>query len=380
MDPAREPLAGGNLQRRPAAAAAARGGGAQEPPPRGQRAIHADVDPAPRPRPGMQKLAIAAIVVLACLQFLPATHFRDPSNPRGGWISVDGSRKPADSLDDVGTVDVFTWVTCLDLRTLAVLTNSTLTSSSDAQNISFHFLIPEGGNDKLPYHKLKVVLPDSNITVTSQKQIKDKLNVATPEGNFLWSFHKELSPLLIGTTQISKKRYVYTSADSIIRGRIEDLAHLDLGSHAIAVAEDCSKRFGDYVSMDVLNAIQRTAAKSWVSTEPYDKDACLLDFDVLLVEPRKLEKNLVDAIMWWARAVNVANPRDQIRLAIALTFYGKHVKLPSNWGRANAHADILTYDGPKNVCSEDGRQHEQAGHGEIWQQFLHQKSEAILSA
>ncbi|GJM96807.1 hypothetical protein PR202_ga13675 [Eleusine coracana subsp. coracana] len=343
MDPAREPLAGGNLQRRPAAAAAARGGGAQEPPPRGQRAIHADVDPAPRPRPGMQKLAIAAIVVLACLQFLPATHFRDPSNPRGGWISVDGSRKPADSLDDVGTVDVFTWVTCLDLRTLAVLTNSTLTSSS-------------------------------------QKQIKDKLNVATPEGNFLWSFHKELSPLLIGTTQISKKRYVYTSADSIIRGRIEDLAHLDLGSHAIAVAEDCSKRFGDYVSMDVLNAIQRTAAKSWVSTEPYDKDACLLDFDVLLVEPRKLEKNLVDAIMWWARAVNVANPRDQIRLAIALTFYGKHVKLPSNWGRANAHADILTYDGPKNVCSEDGRQHEQAGHGEIWQQFLHQKSEAILSA
>jgi hypothetical protein len=112
---------------------------------------------------------------------------------------------------------------------------------SDPHNISFHFLIPEGGNDKLPYHKLKVVLPDANITVTrwaqkisvplvflslclssylylcSQKQIKDKLNVATPEGNFLWSFHKEFSPLLIGTTQFSKKRYVYTAADSIIK-------------------------------------------------------------------------------------------------------------------------------------------------------------------
>jgi hypothetical protein len=37
---------------------------------------------------------------------------------------------------------------------------------SDPYNISFHFLIPEGGNDKLPYHKLKVVLPDANITVT----------------------------------------------------------------------------------------------------------------------------------------------------------------------------------------------------------------------
>jgi hypothetical protein len=46
-----------------------------------------------------------------------------------------------------------------------------------------------------------------------------------------------------------------------------------------------------------------------VSKEPYDKDACLLDFDVVLVEPRKLEKNLVDAIKWWTRAVNVADPR-----------------------------------------------------------------------
>ena len=111
---------------------------------------------------------------------------------------------------------------------------------SDPQNISFHFLIPEGGNDKLPYHKLKVVLPDSNLTVTrwahkpsfcrschcghshtcvpcSQRQIKDKLNVATPEGNFLWLFHKELSPLLIAKSQLSKKRYLHISADSIVK-------------------------------------------------------------------------------------------------------------------------------------------------------------------
>jgi hypothetical protein len=90
-----------------------------------------------------------------------------------------------------------------------------------------------------------------------------------------------------------------------LQGKIEDLAHLDLGTYAIAVVEDCSKRFGDYVNMDALNAIQRTAGKSWVSTEPYDKDACLLDFNVLLVEPRKLEKNLVDAIKWWTTAINV---------------------------------------------------------------------------
>ncbi|KAL6894193.1 hypothetical protein ACP4OV_008291 [Aristida adscensionis] len=408
MDPAREPLsaAGGGLQRRPAAAA--RAAGAQEPP-RGPRPIHADVDPPPRARPALQKLAIAAIVALGCLQFLPATHFRDPADPLRKWIAFDGSSKAADPLDEVGPVHIFSWINCLDLRTLVVLTNSTLSSSSDPQNITFHYLIPEGGDDKLPYHKLKVVLPDSNLAVTSQKKIKDKLNVATPEGNFLWTFQNELSPLLIATTKFSQKRYVYISADSItkypgeknlpsvplfctmmifivclivqaVAGKIEDLARTELGTYGIAAVEDCSKRLGDYVSMDVLNAIQRTGAKSWVSKNPYDKDACLLDLDLLLVQPHKLEKNLVDSIMWWVQVIDVANPRDKIRLAIALAFYDKYLKLPSNWSRANANSDILNYDGPKNVCSEDGRQHEQAGHGEIWQQYLHQKSEAILSA
>jgi len=37
---------------------------------------------------------------------------------------------------------------------------------SDPLNVSFHFLIPKGGNVKLSYHKLKVLLPDSNLTVT----------------------------------------------------------------------------------------------------------------------------------------------------------------------------------------------------------------------
>jgi hypothetical protein len=127
MDPAREPLAGG-LQRRPAAAARA-GGGPQEPPPGGQRAIHADVDPQPRPWPWMQKVAILAIVLLGCLQFLPATHFRDPNDPHRNWIPFDGSRNPTDLSNVVGSVDVFSWTSCLDLRTLAVLTNSTLSSS-----------------------------------------------------------------------------------------------------------------------------------------------------------------------------------------------------------------------------------------------------------
>lgn len=84
---------------------------------------------------------------------------------------------------------------------------------------------------------------------------------------------------------------------------------MDLGTYAIAATEDCTKRFADLVSMDVLSALQRAAPKGWVPKELYDKDTCLLDFDVLLVEPRKLEKNLVALIEWWAGAVNLPNPR-----------------------------------------------------------------------
>ncbi|KAL5209473.1 hypothetical protein ABZP36_005096 [Zizania latifolia] len=369
----------GGLQRRPAAAAAAARAEGAEPPP-GQRVLHGDIDPPPRVRPGMQKLAIAAIVVLGCLQFLPATHFRHPADPRRTWIPFDRSRYPVDLPNDTGSVDVFSWISCLDLGALAVLTNSTLSSSSDPHNISFNFLIPEGGTGKLPYYKLKVVLPDSNVTVTSQKQIKDKLNVATPEGNLFWSFPNELSPIIIGTTKFSQKRYVYISADSIVKGKVEDLAHIDLGTYAIGAVEDCTKRVGDYVSMDVLNAVQKTAAKNLVSTEPYDKDACLLDFDVLVVEPRKLQKYLIDSIMLWFRAFSLANPRDQIRLVMTLALHDNYLKLPSSWKHADANSDILNYDGPKNICSEGGHQDQEQGYGDNWQQYLDQKSLAILSS
>uniref|UniRef100_A0A8R7Q0R6 Uncharacterized protein n=1 Tax=Triticum urartu TaxID=4572 RepID=A0A8R7Q0R6_TRIUA len=297
-------------------------------------------------------------------------------------ITIAGIVYPRQELShEVTSVDVFSWISCLDLRTLAVLTNSTLSSSSHPHDVSFNFLIPEGGNDQLPYYKLKSVLPaDSNITITSQKQITDKLNVTTPEGNFLWVVRNELSPIIITTTQLSRKRYVYISADSIIKGKIEDLVRIDLGNYAIGAAEDCSERLGDYISIDVLNVVQRMAPKGLVYSEPYDKNACLLDFDVLLVEPRNLKRNLIPSIAFWSKVVNVAaNQRDRIRLAMTLAFYDNYLKLPPNWKRENANTDIVYYDGPKNVCSEDDGQHQEKGSGKTWQQYLGQKSEAILS-
>uniref|UniRef100_A0ACD5WBT4 Uncharacterized protein n=1 Tax=Avena sativa TaxID=4498 RepID=A0ACD5WBT4_AVESA len=362
----------------PSAAASAMGEGTQQP----QPVIHFDVEPAPRAWTRMQMLALAAILVLGGLKYLPAaTHFCHRGR---NWTSFDPSRHPADLSHQVGgvdfvekkvgCVDILSWISCLDLRALAVLTNSTLSSSSQPDDVSFSFLIPEGGNDQLPFYKIKSVLPDSNITVTSQKQIKDKLNVATPQGNSLWSFRNELPPIIIAATGFSRKRYVYISADSVVKGKVEDLVRIDLGSYAIGAAEDCSKRLGDYASMDVLNVVQRTH-RDLVYTESYDKDACLLDFDILLVEPRNLKRNLIDSIKLWTMAVNLPNSRDAIRVAMTLAFYGNYLKLPTNWKRANESTDILYYDGPKNVCYESGHKHREKASGKAWQQYLSQKSE-----
>ncbi|RZS11688.1 hypothetical protein BHM03_00043051 [Ensete ventricosum] len=54
--------------------------------------LRADIDPPPRPRPALQSLAFGLIVLLGCLQFLPATHFRDPADPHRNWIPLDPNR------------------------------------------------------------------------------------------------------------------------------------------------------------------------------------------------------------------------------------------------------------------------------------------------
>lgn len=46
-------------------------------------------DPPPTPRPVSQLLAFGLIIVLALLQFLPATHFRDASDPFRKWVAFD---------------------------------------------------------------------------------------------------------------------------------------------------------------------------------------------------------------------------------------------------------------------------------------------------
>ncbi|XP_073005081.1 uncharacterized protein [Typha latifolia] len=387
---------GSGLARRPTSSSRA-------PPSAGGGPIRPDIEPSPRPKPVMQKIAIGVIVALGCLQFLPATHFRDPADPLRSWIPFDPNRSSPISTnrrtvenehssriqkqDEVPGIHIFSWTNCLDLRVLAVLANSTLSSARYPEGIFLHFFVPEDEDEKLPYYKLKVVLPNSNIDITGQKDAKERLKSAHPEVEVLWTFPYEIAPLVIPTKYFSLNRYAYISPDTIIKGNIEDLFGVDLGSHAIGAAEDCSSRLGDYVNMEVLNAIQRTAAKSWISDKPYDKNACLPDLSILLVDPHKLEKTLMESILWWTKVLDAGSERgNHIKPAIALAFYDKYLKLPTTWtlgtsekSSANGETKVLRFDGPARLCSKSEHSHQRSDYGDSWQQYISTKSLAILN-
>lgn len=93
------------------------------------------------------------------------------------------------------------------------------------------------------------------------------------------------------------------------QGDIKDLFNVDLGQYSIAAAEDCSTRLGDHVNMDVVNAIQRTSAKSWVLAEPYDKNACTPDLSLLLLDSNRLDKNLIESVSWWYKVLDLGKQR-----------------------------------------------------------------------
>lgn len=90
----------------------------------------------------------------------------------------------------------------------------------------------------------------------------------------------------------------------LFQWRVEELTGVDLSNYAIAAAEDCSKRLNTYVNPDVLDAIQRSASKPWVSETPYAKNCCMPDLNVVLIDGSKLEKDFLEAFLWWTQVLN----------------------------------------------------------------------------
>lgn len=47
--------------------------------------------------------------------------------------------------------------------------------------------------------------------------MKEKLNIATPEAEFLWKYRHELAPFFISTQHLPLNKYVYVLPDTIIK-------------------------------------------------------------------------------------------------------------------------------------------------------------------
>ncbi|KAK3188855.1 hypothetical protein Dsin_028416 [Dipteronia sinensis] len=351
----------------------------------------------PTPKPIFQFIAFGLIIFLAFLQILlPATHFRHPSDSFRNWLPLhsNASKLSASSNgnssgreDENGILHIVSWMDCLDLRLLAVLANSTLSASRYPGLVHFHLFIPKGDEDKVSFFKLKVLFPHSNLEIHGQEEVKQVIWTYFSGANHSIINFEEIAPFVIPSVHKFLSKFIYLSPNVIVKGRIEQLIGVDLSSYAIAVAEDCSKRLETYVNWDVLDAIQRSASKPWVSETPYAKNSCMPDLSVLLIDERKSENDFLEAFLWWSKVLNSSERSRGRNPAIALALYNRYLKLSSSWLIKDSILAVVTdslivrYDGPKAVCSEfgDGAALD-SDRGNIWLEYLPPMSDRILGS
>ncbi|KAK4858101.1 hypothetical protein QYF36_011078 [Acer negundo] len=351
----------------------------------------------PTPKPIFQFIAFGLILFLTFLQFLlPATHFRHPSDPFRNWLPLhsNASNMRASSNgnssgreDENGILHIVSWMDCLDLRLLAVLANSTLSASRYPDLVHFHLFIPKGDEDKVSFFKLKVLFPHSNLEIHGQEEVKQVIRTSFSGANHSIINFEEIAPFVIPSVHKFLSKFIYLSPNVIVKGRVEQLIGVDLSTYAIAVAEDCSKRLDTYVNWDVLDAIQRSASKPWVSETPYAKNSCMPDLSVLLIDARKSENDFLEAFLWWSKVLNSSERSRGRNPATALALYNRYLKLSSSWLVKDSILTVVTdslifrYDGPKTVCSEfgDGAALE-SDRGNFWLEYLPPMSDRILGS
>ncbi|KAI4303900.1 hypothetical protein MLD38_039481 [Melastoma candidum] len=350
----------------------------------------------PKAAPILRFAAFGVIVLLGFLQFwLPATHFRHPTDPHRNWIPLDsnasssssaslGNRWDPGSADAIGSdygedgfLHIVSWMDCLDLRLLAVLANSTLMSSRYPDLLHFHFFTPGGEEDKVSFYKLKVLFPHSNLQFHSQEKVKEVVRIvmSPTEPNFA-----ELAPFAIPTVHLSFKKFIYFSPNLIVNGKVEELISLNLRSHGAAVVEDCSETLEKYVNSDVLDAVQRSASKPWMATAPYEKDTCIPDQNIVLIDARKLQINVLEAVAWWTKVLNWNERSSRRNPAILLALYNNYFKLSPSWS-AREEKMALRYDGPQTVCRpSDAKSVPDPIRGKLWKLYLPPMSLQILGS
>ncbi|KAK1280653.1 hypothetical protein QJS04_geneDACA021243 [Acorus gramineus] len=219
-----------------------------------------------------------------------------------------------------------------------------------------------------------------------QKEVKDHLKLALSEDEVTGPFLHEIAPFIIQSVHPSLSRFIYVSPYTIVKGNIEELFGVDMGDFAVALVEDNGKRLGDHINFDVLNAVQRTAAKPWISRKPYDGNALVPDTSVLLIDANKLERDIPEAILWWNKVLETGRESNPNKLSIALAIYGKCHKLPSTWKVSSPplttgeETNLVRFDGPKKVCAEHEKQYQGSDSGTFWKQYFPSKSDLILGS
>lgn len=282
---------------------------------------------------------------------------------------------------DINIIDIVSWVDCLDLRVLAVLVNSTLSSSRVPEKVHFHFLVSESEKEKSSYYKLKVLFPEANLRFIGQTEIQDRTKAAAV-GEWLWPSIRELVPVLIPEVYPSLKRFIYISTSTIVKGDVEDLFRHDLGTYALAATEDCSRVLG--TSIGLINTIQRTAAKKWVSEKPYDANACAPDLSIVLVDAQNLDRHILEAFLWWNKVLDKEAPSDEMNPSMTLALYEKYLRLSPSWKvvhsepQTDEEIKVISYDGEMRICPGIKTRQVEPSHGNVWRRYLHPKSQIIL--
>ncbi|XP_047308322.1 uncharacterized protein LOC124911838 [Impatiens glandulifera] len=308
----------------------------------------------PAPSIVWQLLALCFVLSLAFLQFLPATHFRDPFDPLRKWVPYQSNISTSIDTSKGTSINIVSWMDCINIQVFTVLINSTLSSTNCSDLVSFHFFVPENQkDDKVLYYKLKVLFPDVKLQFIGQEMVKRQIMSAYGSDNveeYSRPSFAEMAPYVIPFLHIQLTKFVYLLPNLILKGNVDELVRLELNDYPIGVNEDCSKKMNTYVNYDILDAIQRSAAKPWVSRKPYSIDACMPLLSLVLIDSSRLEKDFVESILWWSKVLNEKQRRSNPHPAIALAIYNRYLKIPDYW-----RVGLLEYGKSSSFCSDNGK-------------------------
>lgn len=342
--------------------------------------LHIDIDEPPRPSRFAPLIALLVLVFFLLLQLLPATHYRHPFDPHRQWNDIIPSHPTAKQTvtnssmqaEPPEHVYIFSWSDDLDLRPLAVLVNSTISSSRKPGNIIFYLLIPDDLEDRFQ-HNFMVLFPKSTIFIYRHNVIREKVKIIASDGeNSILDF-PHLLPFYIPKIFQNIRRFIYLVPDIIVKDKVEDLLQVNLTNSPVAAVEDCSQNF------EVLNAIKKSSAMLSGTQMPYTENTCILDPSVLLVNAGLLAKeNFIEVIKMWRKLLHREGARDgRSDQEIMLALNGNYTKLDASWNIRESRfsgigsdVKIFHFDGEKKPWLKQAEGSRHTDMIKIWWDYL----------